>query len=68
MLDLKDTQFNEEDYNSEPVFYCKKCLSLKIMAFDESSDYCDACGSTDIGTAHIEEWKYMYKSKYGREF
>ena len=56
-----------EDYNSEPVYYCKKCLSLKIMEFD-NNDYCDICGSTDIETTDIESWREMYKNKYGKEF
>lgn len=56
------------DYNSEPVYYCKNCLSLKIMAFGEHSDYCDDCGSTDIATTDIETWREMYKNKYGRYF
>lgn len=56
-----------DDYNSEPVHYCKKCLSLKIMAFD-NNDYCDICGSTDIETVDIESWREMYRNKYGKEF
>lgn len=63
----EDTVIND-DYNSEPVFYCKKCLSLKILALDSSTDYCDVCGSTDIETTHIETWREMYKNKYGKEF
>lgn len=67
MLELKDTQI-DVDYNSEPVYYCKKCLSLRVMTFEDGFDYCDECGSTDIATAHIDSWKELYKNKYGKEF
>lgn len=56
-----------EDYNLEPVYYCKKCLSLRIMALDDS-DYCDICGSTDVEVANINNWNQLYKDKYGKEF
>jgi hypothetical protein len=58
------------EYNNEPVFYCKDCLSLKIRDVEhiDDSEYCDACGSTDIGTASIEEWDAMYVAKYGHHF
>ena len=57
-----------EDYNDIPVYYCKNCLSLKIINLDEEDCYCDDCGSTAIETAHIDEWKKMYKDKYGKDF
>lgn len=58
---------NKEEYNSIPVFYCKKCLSLKIMNLVgiEDFDYCDDCGSTDIEQTDIETWRGLYKGKYG---
>ena len=58
------------EYNSEPVFYCKDCLSLKIRDVEhiDNSEYCDDCGSTDIGTASIEEWDAKYVAKYGHHF
>ena len=58
------------EYNNEPVFYCKDCLSLKIRDVEhiDDSEYCDECGSTDIGTASIEEWDAMYVAKYGHHF
>lgn len=60
----------KEAYNMEPVFYCRKCLSLKIrdVKHVEDSEYCDECGSTDIGTASIEEWEALYKAKYGHRY
>ena len=58
-----------EDYNDVPVLYCKHCLSLKIRGIPriEDSDYCDDCGSTDIGSCSIEEWETIYKDRYGHK-
>lgn len=65
-----NTENQPNDYNAEPVLYCKHCLSLKIRNIPkvENSDYCDKCGSTDIGECSIEEWENMYYSKYGHKF
>ena len=59
---------NKEEYNSIPVYYCKKCLSLRVLALTESTDYCDECGCTDIGTTDIETWKSLYLKKYNKPF
>ena len=61
------------DYNREPVFYCRHCLSLRVKSMDEEHDtefldYCDDCGSTDIGQAKIHDWEDMYRKKYGKDF
>lgn len=59
----------EFDYNNEPVFYCSRCLSLRIRdAGLPDLLYCDECGSSNIETANIEEWEKMYESKYGLKF
>lgn len=60
-------QLPKEGYNSEPVHYCKQCLSLKVMRVAGMDDavYCDDCGSTDIGEASIEEWEALYEQKFG---
>lgn len=57
-------------YNEEPVFYCKRCLSLRIMNIPkvEDSDFCDTCNGTDIGQATIEEWEKMYEEKYHHKY
>lgn len=61
------------NYNDIPIVYCKRCHSLRIMAGDTFSDYCDNCGSTDLGNATIYEWledEQKFKNKkvenYGR--
>lgn len=58
---------NQNKYNDEPVFYCKHCLSLKIMNESRLADleYCANCGSTNIETTNISTWEEMYKQKYG---
>lgn len=60
---------NKQSYDDEPVYYCKRCLSLNIkqMPFVPDQDYCANCGTAEIGTTTIEEWNEMYKKKYGHE-
>jgi hypothetical protein len=57
----------KEEYNQIPVFYCRKCLSLKIRDVEhiDNSEYCDDCGSTDIAQASVDEWEAMYVARYG---
>lgn len=55
----------KEEYNSIPVYYCKHCGSLAVMAIPElPEDYCDKCGSTTIGKASIEAWLELQKTVY----
>ena len=58
------------DYDSDPVFYCRNCLSLSIVHEDMLDlDSCKDCGSTDIaGPVSFEVWESMYEKKYGRKF
>ena len=60
----------QEEFNEIPVYYCRKCLSLKIRDVEhiEDSEYCDECGSTDIEQANIEDWDAMYVARYGHRF
>lgn len=60
-------KLNKEDYNNEPVLYCEECLSLRIMEID-GTDFCDKCGSTNIGETNIFEWENMYIKKCGGKF
>lgn len=63
MEDLKN------DYNSEPVYYCKRCLSLKIKDIgSEDTEYCEDCGSTNIETDNIENWQELYKKRFGHYY
>lgn len=62
---LKHIQENSP-YNDEPVLYCKHCLSLNIQ--NALSDYCEDCGSIDVGECNIFEWEKMYEEKYGKPY
>lgn len=61
---------NKDDYNNEPILYCKRCLSLKIRNIPtiDNSDYCDNCSSTEIGECSIEEWEKMYQERFGHKY
>lgn len=56
------------DYDKEPVYYCPRCLSLRIKADIADYCYCDICGSTRIQTTSIQEWESMYKTRFGVKF
>lgn len=62
--DFTKVKWTKEDYNKEPVYYCKKCLSLGIISYNESgiSEYCKDCGSTAIATTTIEEWQALVRA------
>ena len=58
------------NYDEEPVYYCKRCLSLNIqeMPMIAGGLYCGECGASETAQTQIEEWDRMYKERYGREF
>lgn len=57
--------YTKEEYNRLPVYYCKSCGSLKIMTMPGlSDDYCDICGSTNIGKANIDIWMELQKTVF----
>ena len=57
------------EYEAEPVYYCRHCLSLRIKHIADSDiDFCDECGGTDIDSTDIYSWKDMYREKYGKDF
>lgn len=55
------------DYDEEPVCYCRRCLSLRIkdVPMMDDSDYCEDCGSTDVGSCSIGEWEAIYERRHG---
>lgn len=66
---MEKEKYTKEDYNKEPVMYCKKCLSLKIRdAGLPDLLYCDECGSAEILTTTIDEWETLYRNKYGFKY
>lgn len=60
----------ENPYDNEPVYYCKRCLSLKIkpVPFVTGQDYCGECGTTDVACAGIDEWRELYRKRYGHDY
>lgn len=58
---------DKEKYDSEPVWYCRDCLSLTVLSFG-GNDYCRDCGGSDIGVTDIHGWEAMYRAKYGHDF
>ena len=68
MTALTESQLNSQ-YNEEPVYYCKSCLSLAIEiigAPEDNDSVCTKCNRTDIGVASISTWREMWKNKYGK--
>ena len=58
-----------KDYDSEPVTYCSKCYSLKIIHEDAiDSDCCGECGCSDMKTSSIEEWEKLFENRYGHKY
>lgn len=66
----RELPYSLNEYNVEPVYYCKHCLSLRIRSITDISktDYCDKCGSLDINKSSIQEWEDEYKSRYGNDY
>ena len=62
-----DNLKEEVNYNDEPVFDCERCMSLRIRFVNSlpNSEYCDNCGSTDVKSTDIEDWRNKFKNKYG---
>lgn len=54
--------------DNEPVWYCRRCLSLRIKT-EDGLDYCDSCGSTAVGQLpDIYEWEKLYTQKKGEPY
>ena len=60
-----------EQFDADPVFYCKECLSLNVRKYGDSedgTDYCDECGCTSVGTTDIDTWQMMYEKRYKHKY
>lgn len=55
------------EYDKEPVVFCKGCLSLRILSVG-GVDYCDECGSTELGEKIVSEWEELYRMRYGKPY
>lgn len=60
----------KEEFDKEPVYYCKQCLSLKILTIPDLEDcnFCDECNSTNIEQINIHDWEKLYEHRYGHKF
>lgn len=56
------------EFNEEPVYFCKRCLSLNIKIDSNEEEFCDECTSTNILKTNIFKWEELYKLKYGKLF
>lgn len=57
------------EYNQEPVYYCKRCLSLDIRVDENGESFCEKCTSTNILKVNdIFKWEKLYEKKYGKSF
>ena len=43
-------------------------VKIRFIKSIQDSDYCDECGSTDIGQCSIEEWEKKYIEMYGHPY
>lgn len=57
----------KSEYNDIPVYFCKSCLSLRILNDTglEGLDYCDSCGSTSVDSTDIDTWTRLHEIRYG---
>lgn len=60
-------QEEEEAYKNQKMVYCRSCLSLHIK-IGRIVDYCENCGSADLGEATLEEYDLLYEKKYRKKF
>lgn len=67
---MEQQTLTKSDYNEEPVFFCSKCLSLRIRGVEnqEGTEFCDECGSTEILQDSITNWETLYEQRYGTKF
>jgi hypothetical protein len=70
---------SQEEYNKQPVHYCARCLSLKVLRWSPklNASYCGDCGNTVIpvlryhegeGIYPIEIWQDMYEDMYDKPY
>ena len=64
MDNLSDVRkkFISSEYNDEPVYYCKDCLSLAVINITDSNgnvsfSFCNNCGRTDFDCTDIFTWE-----------
>lgn len=48
---MTDDKKKIEETDDEPTYWCRRCMSLRVMAGCGCCDYCGDCGSCDIQKA-----------------
>lgn len=61
---------SKAEHEAEPVYYCKSCLSLHIIAAAKNGDdaYCKDCGGSALGKTNMDFWAASYRLRYGKDF
>lgn len=62
----------ENKYNDIPVTYCKSCLSLLVINYEDEDNkrgcYCSECSSSDLQECHIDEWEKIFEEQNGYNY
>lgn len=62
MTDYKVTRVDDDD--EDPTYWCRRCLSLRVMSGGGCCDYCGDCGSCDIMSG---KWGHYVIAKEERD-
>lgn len=57
-----------QQWDSNPVYYCTECLSLAISGEIEGCEYCQKCGSPEIAQDNIQHWEDKYIKRFGHKY
>lgn len=69
MADNSPEQVSVDNEGLEPVVFCPKCYSLKIVHEENLDvDCCMDCGCTETQEAPFEVWEHLYEKRYGKKF
>lgn len=61
--------YSKKEYNDEPIFYCKNCLSLSIKEISNAGLHvCLECGTPKQEESTVDEWNQLYIERYGKSF
>jgi hypothetical protein len=59
----------DSSYDSEPVYFCRNCLSLNIKELaDIKLDMCGECGNLEIEESTFKEWNELYIKEKGEKY
>ena len=62
-------KYTMDEYNNEPMHFCKTCLSANIRELSSSNLFvCGECGNSKLDEAKVNDWIEMYTKEYGKPF